>query len=559
MTHPVMDGIQLYNLFANGYLNLKRNMATVDELNVFPVPDGDTGKNMTATIEGGVTGSNSAEASVQVLMKEFSHSALLSARGNSGVILSQFIRGIAKGTKGKDTLTVIDFIDAIKSGVNHAYNSVVKPVEGTMLTVMREGADNAHRKHTSIQDFDTCLDTILAGMRKSLKNTPELLPVLKEAGVVDSGGAGLVFIFEGMLMALRNEVIPDTPLQTTDSNITQLSYDPEKLLTYGYCTEFILQLQNSKTDISAFNVSDMITFLETIGESIVAVQDDTIVKVHVHTFEPETVIGYARKFGELVTIKIENMTVQHSEQNSEGFAQNTDSVSDTDNEQPPQERTKYAVVATASGSGIIDYFKNAGVSAIVDGGQTNNPSAEDFVNAFSKLNAEYIIVLPNDSNIVMTAMQAAKIYKDADVKVIKTKSIAEGYSAISMMDLSLETIEDVISEMTYYLPNVTTGYVTTATRDACIDGVEITKDHYIGLTTDTIISDSPDKITAALMLLDKLPDIEDKQVVTAFCGCDITDEEKDTFSMEVQRKYPLIEIGMIDGNQDIYSFIFAIE
>lgn len=575
MTHPVMDGTQLYKLFTNGYLNLKRNMAMVDELNVFPVPDGDTGKNMTATIEGGVIGSNANEASVQALMKEFSHSALLSARGNSGVILSQFIRGIAKGTKGKDTLTVLDFIDAIKSGVNHAYNSVVKPVEGTMLTVMREGSESAYRKHPNLKDFDSCLDAILAGMRKSLKNTPELLPVLKEAGVVDSGGAGLICIFEGMLMALRNEEIPDEPVVATTNN-TSLSYDPENLLTYGYCTEFILQLQASKTDIDAFNVCDMISFLETIGESIVAVQDETLVKVHVHTFEPENVIAYARKFGELVTIKIENMTVQHSEQDSS--AHPSDAVSNLTSEnsinsrfsdaglssvvdygQIPAERTKYAVVATASGSGIINYFKDAGVAAIVDGGQTNNPSAEDFVNAFKQLNAEYIIVLPNDSNIVMTAMQAAKIYKDADIRVIKTKSIAEGYSALSMMDLSLETVEDVISEMTYYLPNVTTGYVTTATRDAYIDGVEITKDHYIGLTTDTIISDSPDKVTAALMLLDNLPDIDDKQVVTAFCGLDVTEEEKDNFSNEVHRKYPLIEIGMIDGKQDVYSFIFAIE
>ena len=574
MTHPVMDGTQLYKLFTNGYLNLKRNMTIVDELNVFPVPDGDTGKNMTATIEGGVTGSNPKEPSVQALMKEFSHSSLLSARGNSGVILSQFIRGIAKGTKGKDTLTVIDFIEAIKSGVNHAYNSVVKPVEGTMLTVMREGSENAHRKHSTIKDFDVCLDTILAGMRKSLKNTPELLPVLKEAGVVDSGGAGLVCIFEGMLMALRNEEIPDEPLTAATVNKPSLSYDPENLLKYGYCTEFILQLQKLKTDIDSFNVSDMISYLETIGESIVAVQDDTLVKVHVHTFEPENVITYARKFGELVTIKIENMTVQHSEHDSS--MQPFDSVSNltsrsimseilpnedciTNSEQFSTEHTKYAVVATASGTGIINYFKDAGVAAIVDGGQTNNPAAEDFINAFKNLNAEYIIVLPNDSNIVMTAMQAAKIYKDADIRVIKTKSIAEGYSVLSMMDLSLDTVEDVISEMTYYLPNVTTGYVTTATRDACIDGVEITKNHYIGLTTNTIISDSPDKVTAALMLLDNLPDIDDKQVVTAFCGLDVTEEEKDNFSNEVHRKYPLIEIGMIDGKQDVYSFIFAIE
>lgn len=548
MTNPVMDGKQLYALLANGYHNLKRNMAVIDELNVFPVPDGDTGKNMSATLEGGITGSSSEQISVQTLMKEFSHNTLLSARGNSGVILSQFVRGIAKGTKGKESLNIDDFIDAIKSGVACAYNSVVKPVEGTMLTVMREAAENTARKRSVIKDFDTCLEVMLSEMKKSLNHTPELLPVLKEAGVVDSGGAGLVCIFEGMLMALRNDIITSEDAAVTPDKRNFLSYDPENLLVYGYCTEFILQLQSSKTDLESFDVNEMITYLETIGNSIVAVKDESIVKVHVHSFEPEKVIGYARNFGELITIKIENMTVQHSE--------NPHMESD---HAKPAAPVKYAVVATASGSGIVKYFEDAGVNAIVDGGQTNNPSAEDFVDAFRKINAEHIIVLPNDSNIIMTAIQASRIYKDADVRVISTKSIAEGYSALSMMDLTLDTVEDVIAEMTYYLPNVTTGYVTTATRDAFINGVDIHKDDYIGLIPDCILSDSSDKVEAALELMANLPDADDKQVLTAFCGCDVTDEEKDNLRSGLLKHYPMLEVGMIDGNQDIYSFIFAIE
>ncbi len=544
MNIPVINGQELYNLLANGYRNLKRNMSTIDELNVFPVPDGDTGKNMTATLEGGVVNADSSQNSAQTLMKDFSHCALMAARGNSGVILSQFIRGIAKGTKGKDTLSIDDFLIAIKSGVTSAYNSVVKPVEGTMLTVMREACDNTIHNRKYIHDFEACIEIFISEMKKSLRRTPDLLPVLKEAGVVDSGGAGLVCIFEGMLMYLRKE---DIPLEETQLNNTVsksfMSYDPENLLIYGYCTEFILQLQSSKTDVYNFNVDNMIAELETMGNSIVAVQDDSLVKVHVHSFEPEKIIGYARSFGELVTIKIENMTVQHSEHNTPVKA----------------EPVKYAVVATASGSGIIEYFLNIGVSEIVDGGQTNNPSTEDFVEAFKKLNAEHIIVLPNDSNIVMTALQAAKIYKDSDVRVIKTKSIAEGFSALSMMDLTLETVEDVISEMTCYLPNVTTGYVTTATRNATINDVVITKDHFIGLTPDNILSDSPDKIEAALSLMSNLPDMDDKQVVTAICGSDVTQEEKDALESRLLSMYPLIDVGFIDGNQDIYSFIFAIE
>lgn len=544
MTGQKLDGRQIYDLFLNGYLNLKHNMDTIDELNVFPVPDGDTGKNMTATIEGGVAGANKEESNVGVLMDSFSRNTLLAARGNSGVILSQFIRGIAKGTKDKPSITIEEFLYAIKSGVNSAYKSVVKPVEGTMLTVMREGCESAIKQLSYIKDINTCLQLLIKGMKKSLKNTPELLPILKEAGVVDSGGAGIVCIFEGMLMSLSEDYVPMENFTPVSNSRINMDYNPEELLTYGYCTEFILQLQQAKTDIASFNIQDMITYLEGLGNSIVAVIEDTIVKVHVHSFEPEKVIAYARTFGELVTIKIENMAVSHNDSHSH-------------NENTPKE--KYAVIAVASGEGIINYFKDAGVTAVVDGGQTNNPSAEDFFEAFKKVNAEHIIVLPNNSNIVMTAEQAGKMYKDAEVHVIKTKSIAEGYSALSMMDLTLETVEDVISEMTCYLPNVTTGYVTTATRDALIDGIEIFKDDYIGLTNDTILSDSPDKIDAALILLKNLPDIDDKQVVTAFCGKDVTEEEKNNLCDYLLQMYPMIEIGTIDGMQEIYSFIFAIE
>lgn len=544
MTGQKLDGKQIYDLFLNGYLNLKHNMDTIDELNVFPVPDGDTGKNMTATIEGGVAGANKEETNVGLLMDSFSRNTLLAARGNSGVILSQFIRGIAKGTKDKSSVTIEDFLYAIKSGVKSAYNSVVKPVEGTMLTVMREGCDNTIKQLDYIKDINSCLQILVKNMKKSLKNTPELLPILKEAGVVDSGGAGLICIFEGMLMSLSDDYVPMEDFVPAKNNSINMDYDPEKLLTYGYCTEFILQLQQSKTDIASFDIQAMITYLEGLGNSIVAVCEDSIVKVHVHSFEPEKVIAYARTFGELVTIKIENMAVSHNDSHSK------------ENATP---RVKYAVIAVASGEGIINYFMESGATAVVDGGQTNNPSAEDFVEAFKKINAEHIIVLPNNSNIVMTAEQAGKMYKEANVHVIKTKSIAEGYSALSMMDLTLDTVWDVISEMTCYLGNVTTGYVTTATRDAIFDGIEIFKDDYIGLTNDTILSDSPDKIDAAIGLLKNLPDIDDKQVVTAFCGKDVTEEEKNNLCDYLLQLYPLLEIGTIDGMQEVYSFIFAIE
>ena len=545
MTNPVIDGKQLYALLSNGYRNLRLNMDAIDELNVFPVPDGDTGKNMTTTLEGGVSGTDSEQTSAQALMKDFSYNTLLAARGNSGVILSQFVRGIAEGMSGKDILTIDDFLSAIKGGVSRAYEAVVNPVEGTMLTVMREAAENAIRQRADIKDFGTCLEIIIAEAKKSLMHTPELLPVLKEAGVVDSGGAGLVCIFEGMLMFLNDETLPLEDFSYPSARTKFLPYDAENLLEFGYCTEFILQLQSSKTDLCAFDINKMIAHLETLGNSIVAVNEGTIVKVHIHSFEPENVIGYARSFGELITIKIENMSVQHSQ------------IEASEHHVP--EHTRYAVVAVAAGQGIIDYFKGAGVNEIVDGGQTNNPSAEAFIETFKKLNADHIIVLPNDSNIVMTAHLAADMYKNTDVRVIETRSIAEGYSVLSMMDLTLDTIEDVIAEMTCYLPNVTTGYVTTATRDAVINGITITKNDYIGLTDDSILSDSNDKVEAALSLLYSLHDIDDKQVITVFCGKDVTDEESALLRNTLLSRYPLLEVGLIDGSQEIYSFIFAIE
>lgn len=544
MSVTVLDGVQLCDLLLNGYRNLKRNMSIVDELNVFPVPDGDTGKNMTMTLEGGVGKSNGNQTSAELVMQDFSRGTLLSARGNSGVILSQFIRGLAEGMQHKSVISIDDFLHAMQSGTNRAYTAVSKPVEGTMLTVMREASERAMSKRASFTDFESCMDSIVASMKISLNHTPELLPVLKEAGVVDSGGAGLTFIFEGMLMALRNEIIADDAVELHDTQIQFNAYDPEDLLIYGYCTEFILQLQKQKTDIENFDINQVINYLETIGDSIVAVLDGTLVKVHVHSKCPEEVIRFARTMGELITIKIENMTVQHSE---------------TKTYAPAVEHVRYAVVATASGRGIIKYFKNTGVNVVVDGGQTNNPSAQDFIDAFQKVSADYIIVLPNDSNIILTAKQAAEVYKSSDVRVIPTKSISEGYSALSMMDLSLDTVEEVIEDMTHYLPNVTTGYVTTATRDTTMNGVEIHKDDYIGLTSDAILSDSTDKVDAALSLIDRLPDINDKQVITAFCGSDVTLGEKSAFRRMILQKYPLMEVGLIDGGQDVYSFIFAIE
>lgn len=537
-----VNGELLFDMMKNGYRNLKLNMKTVDELNVFPIPDGDTGKNMTMTIEGGVLGKNDC-SSVSVFMVDFSRNCLLSARGNSGVILSQFIKGLSNGTADKDVLTVADFIAAMEAGVAQAYKAVIKPVEGTMLTVLREATEAIKGK--SFADFEQCLDFIIKEMEKSLRHTPELLAVLKEAGVVDSGGAGIVCIFEGIRKMLDNEVVDETAPALSNKDFSTPSgsmlLEDTGDMKFGYCTEFILQLFESKTDIKNFDLNELIAFLESVGDSIVAVREDVLVKVHVHTYTPEKVLAFAHKYGEFITLKIENMTLQHEE-----IINNT----------PKQ---KYAIVATATGQGIINYFKEIGVSQVVDGGQTNNPSASAFVEAFNKANAEHIVVLPNDGNILLTAKQAAEIYKDADVHVIETKSIAEGYSAISMMDLSVDTVEQLVADMTAPLKNVTTGYVTTSIRDANMNGIEIKKDRWLGLTKSTIYSceDSPEKAAEKLLL--SLPNLDEKQVITVFCGKGYDEAELNKIKKTVSDRVPLIEFGAIDGGQDIYRYIFCIE
>ena len=539
-----LTGLELSNMFLNGYRNLLRNSDLINDLNVFPVPDGDTGTNMTRTLSGGV-GNAKVSGSAGDYMKSFARGTLLSARGNSGVILSQFIHGLAEGMEGKEEISLADFSDAMALGERDAYHAVMKPTEGTILTLIRQGA--AFLQENSFDDFESCLKALIAHLRDVLQHTPELLPVLKEAGVVDSGGAGLVCIFEGMEAALRGEIIEsegaaDSSLKET-APVATGSFGPDSVLEYGYCTEFILQLMHAKCDIANFSLQPMIDYYASIGDSLVAVMDGDIVKIHVHTFTPDKVIAYARQFGEFLTFKMENMSVQHSEvvgQRSE-----------------PKE--KYAVVAVSCGEGIDSYFKEIGVKITVPGGQTQNPSAEDFLAAFRRANSEHIVVLPNNSNIILTARQAAQMFEEACVHVIDTKSMAEGYSALSMMDLYADTVEELLESMTAPLSGVTTGQVTTATRDTCMNGVTVKQGDHIGLADHKILSAASNAVDAAMQMLQALEDMEDKQVLTVFYGEDLSEDELEELQCRVESAYPLLEAGYIYGGQPVYSLIMAIE
>lgn len=539
-----LTGSHLSAMLLNGYRNLLRNSDLINDLNVFPVPDGDTGTNMTRTLSGGV-GNAKEGTSAGEYMKAFARGTLLSARGNSGVILSQFIHGLAEGMEGKEEISPEDFTHAMVLGQRDAYHAVMKPTEGTILTLIRQGA--AFLQKNSYDSFEDCLKSLIVHLRDVLQHTPELLPVLKEAGVVDSGGAGLICIFEGMEAALRGEIIEsdaaaDSSLKET-APVAMGSFGPDSVLEYGYCTEFILQLMHAKCDIANFSLQPMIDYYESIGDSLVAVMDGDIVKIHVHTFTPDKVIAYARQFGEFLTFKMENMSVQHSEV--------------VEQKQAPKE--KYAVVAVSCGEGIDSYFKEIGVKVTVSGGQTQNPSAEDFLAAFRKANSEHIVVLPNNSNIILTARQAAELYKDSAVHVIDTKSMAEGYSALSMMDLYADTVEELLESMTMPLEGVTTGQVTTATRDTCMNGITVKQGDHIGLANHKILSAAQTPVDAAMEMLAALEEMEDKQVLTVFYGEDLTEEELEELQSRVEEAYPLLEAGYLYGGQPVYSLIMAIE
>lgn len=545
MQEQFMNGVRLHEIFEIGYRNLKKNIDTINDLNVFPVPDGDTGTNLVKTFGGGLHSVSTDIENVGEYSKKLSQAVLLSARGNSGVIFSQFIYGIARGFEGLETIKFNDLTYAFKCAVEDAYKSIISPAEGTILTVIREAAEFLANKGEDYDDFQTGFSALLKQMKITLAKTPDLLPVLKEAGVVDSGGAGLVCFVEGICACLNGESVEDTP-DFADSVATQVvgsNFGPDSELEYGYCTEFILQLMNAKTDISSFNLDEFIKPLQSLGDSLVAVCNDSIVKIHIHTFTPEKVLEYGRTYGEFVTLKIENMSVQHSE------------IEATEK----KEHVKYAIVAVASGEGIVDYFYSIGATAVIDGGQTNNPSVDAFLNAFRSVDAEHIVVLPNNSNIILTAEQAADIYKDSDVRIIPTKSVVEGYSALSMMNLWCDTVEELIEDMSSGLGSIDTGYVTTATRDTVMDGVEVKKDKYIGIDNKTIINCSDNKVDTAYELIKTVVDEKEKEVIIVFYGASVNEEEMEDLKNRLENEYPLCDIGVINGKQGIYDFVISME
>ena len=553
-----LNGEQFKELLTNGALNLKANYQEVDSLNVFPVPDGDTGTNMLRTISGGVSALNGFDAKdLGEVGKVVSKGMLMSARGNSGVILSQIFRGICKGFEGKKEVDAVQLAAAYKIGVKQAYGAVVTPVEGTILTVFREATEVAAKKITKDSTINEFFELHLKQAAVSLKRTKEILPVLKEANVIDSGGAGYVYIVKGFVKFLDGEKIEaeltkEEKTEEAPAEVDFGAFTRDDTLQFGYCTEFILRLQSAKVDVDNFDVNQIISDLnedDIQGDSIVALKDDDVVKVHVHTKEPGIVLHKMRKYGEFLTIKCENMALQHNENMSEEERES----------QTKREHKKYAIVAVAQGAGIIEQFKALGVDAVVSGNQTMNPSTEDFIKAFKSLDAENIIVFPNNKNIIMAAKQAAQLYKGAKIKVIQSTSIPQCYSALTMLDFSSDDLTIICGSFLEAIRNVVTGEITIANRSTRLNGVSVMKGEHIHIVDGKLVRSTKFKNRVVVDLLAKVPDMENKQVLTIIYGKDTTEEEKAKNMAYIKQKYPFLEVGAIDGGQAVYKYLLAIE
>lgn len=548
MNTTSVNGALLAAMIKNGAASLKNKVKEVNDLNVFPIPDGDTGDNMFLTLDAGVVALADEPASVGEAARLAANGMLLGARGNSGVILSRIFAGIARGLEGVDEADVRTFHKAMESGVKESYSAVSVPVEGTILTVYRDAVRYAGTRITVGTSMETYFEDLHYELCRSLERTPDLLDVLREAGVVDSGGAGFIYIAEGMAKALSGEMTELAETSAARKNVDLNAFTEDSVLEFGYCTEFLLRLQRAKVDIDTFDVNPLIEWLGSVGDSVVCFKEGSVVKVHVHTMKPGDVFNHVQQYGEFLTIKVENMTLQHNEvHGGESFKSRI--------EKP---RKPFGIVSVAAGKGIKETFLNLGCDVVVDGGQSMNPSAEDMISAFEQINADVIFVFPNNSNIIMTANQAAEIYKGSDVRVVPSKTIGEGYAAISMLDTEIGDTDAIIESLKEIIAGVVTGTVSKAVRDTEMGGVSVRKDDYIGFVGDTIYVDSPDRAEAALVLAEKM-NAKRYDIMLVCCGEDVSSDECDKLQKELSKAYRRTEVVMIDGGQPIYDYIIILE
>ena len=539
-----------------GATRLNKQAEYVNSLNVFPVPDGDTGTNMGMTIENGAKEVSDRSAStVGEAAGIFAKGLLMGARGNSGVITSQLFRGFSQSVKDKEELDGAALAAAFQSGVEVAYKAVMKPVEGTILTVSRGAAIGAKKKAESTNDAVEVMRAALEGAKTALAKTPDMLPVLKEVGVVDSGGQGLVFIYEGFLSALTGEFIASEEFQATPATMSEMinaehhksvaGHVATEDIKFGYCTEIMVALKQGPTYVKDFDYDEFRNYLNNLGDSLLVVNDDEIVKVHVHTEDPGLVMQEGLKYGSLVKVKVDNMRNQHEAQ-----------VEKEERQAKPVEEKEYAIIAVVAGEGLADIFKAQGVDYIISGGQTMNPSTEDFVKAVEELNARNIIILPNNKNILMAAQSAAEVI-DQPAAVVETKTIPQGLTSLLAFDES-KFIEENYERMSASLSDVVSGSVTTAVRDTTIDGLEIHENDNLGMVDGKIVVSNPDMMETLEETFAHMLD-EDSEIVTIYVGEDGSEELANELAQALAEKYEDVEVEIHQGGQPVYPYLFSVE
>ena len=533
---------------------LNKQAEYVNSLNVFPVPDGDTGTNMGMTIENGAKEvADKSASTVGEVAGIFAKGLLMGARGNSGVITSQLFRGFSQSVKEKEELTGQDLALAFQSGVEVAYKAVMKPVEGTILTVSRGAAIGAKKKAEETNDAVEVMKAALDSAKVALAKTPDMLPVLKEVGVVDSGCRGLVFIYEGFL---TGEYIASEEFQATPATMTEMinaehhksvaSHVATEDIKYGYCTEIMVALKKGPTYVKEFDYDEFRNYLNELGDSLLVVNDDEIVKVHVHTEDPGLVMQEGLKYGSLVKVKVDNMRNQHEAQVEK---------EERENSQPTEEK-EYAIIAVVAGEGLSDIFKAQGVDYIISGGQTMNPSTEDFIKAVEHVNARHIIILPNNKNIFMAAQSAAEVIEQPAV-VIETRTIPQGLTSLLAFDPS-KSIEDNHDRMTAALADVVSGSVTTAVRDTTIDGLEIHENDNLGMVDGKIVVSNPDMLTTLNETFSKMLDV-DSEIVTIYIGEDGSEDLANELAQDITEKFEDVEVEIHNGGQPVYPYLFSVE
>ncbi|MCX8723005.1 DAK2 domain-containing protein [Lactobacillus sp. B4005] len=531
---------------------LGRNAEFINSLNVFPVPDGDTGTNMNLTIESGAKAvSENTSTSVGDLTESLAKGMLMGARGNSGVISSQLFRGFYKATQGMKTLNAQELANAFSNGVATAYKAVMKPVEGTILTVARVAAQEGANKANENDDVEEVMKAIVEGAKAALKTTPDLLPVLKQVGVVDSGGQGLLFIYEGFLEGLLGENFADR-YQPDEGEMDEMinamhhqsvqSQLSTQDIANGYCTEIMVDLTADVPNKKPFDLEEFRAHLSQIGDSLLAVSDDEVAKVHIHTEHPGAVFEYGKQFGQLGKIKIDNMRIQHE--------------TIVNNSEEEQESVDFAVIAVASGNGIRKLFESEGVNRIISGGQTMNPSTQDIIDAIKKSGAKKAIVLPNNGNIVMAAKQAAEV-SDIPVGIVPTKTISQGLTAMLSFDAD-DSLDDNVESMTDALEDVVSGEVTKANRDTTINGVEIHENDYLGIIDGDIQVAETDLINSTIDMVEKMLD-EDSEIITIMFGRDSNKEEANQVAEALKNKHDDLEFEIHNGGQPVYNFLISVE